>query len=196
MMQSDETLRLTFRSGLPDDMKVLYAKYPRHTWNSVHTLGEMGSFWIQRHDMFRELGGALVASVDRLREGEIEADAFARWFAPRLSHFLGDLDGHHQIEDFQYFPLFAAADPRLAPGFELLEDDHHLIHTLLERNAEAANRFYEDLMAGSERMAFSRDAYAEEAGSLLKGLMRHLEDEEDLLIPLLLDQGERKFGGY
>jgi hypothetical protein len=45
-------------------------------------------------------------------------------------------------------------------------------------------------------MPFSRDAYAVEAESLLKGLMRHLEDEEDLLIPLLLDQGEAKFGGF
>jgi hypothetical protein len=184
------------RAGLPDDLRVLYAKYPREDWNSVHTLGQLGGFWIQRHDMFRELGVALVDGIDRLREGEVAAEPFARWFAPRLNHFLGDLEGHHQVEDYQYFPLFAAADARLAPGFELLEEDHHVIHTLLERNAEAANAFYQDLMSGSERMPFSRDAYAAEAGSLLKGLMRHLEDEEDLLIPLLLDQGERKFGGY
>lgn len=195
-MTENGSLALMSRTGLPEDLKVLYAKYPREDWNGVHTLGQMGSFWIQRHDMFRELGGALVDSVDRLKEGEIEAETFARWFAPRLNHFLGDLDGHHQVEDFQYFPLFAAADKRLAPGFELLEEDHHLIHTLLERNAEAANSFYQDLLSGSDGMAYSRDAYAEEAGSLLKGLMRHLEDEEDLLIPLLLDQGERKFGGY
>ena len=45
-------------------------------------------------------------------------------------------------------------------------------------------------------MPFSRDAYAVEADTLLRGLMRHLEDEEDLLIPLLLDQGEARFGGY
>jgi iron-sulfur cluster repair protein YtfE (RIC family) len=193
---SEHINSLMTRSGLPDDLKVLIEKYPRADWNSIHTIGELGRFWIQRHDMFRELGGALVAGIDRLKEDAVDASSFARWFAPRLNHFLGDLEGHHQVEDFQYFPLFAAADKRLAHGFELLEEDHHLIHTLLERNAEAANRFYDDLMQNSDRMPFSRDAYAVEAESLLKGLMRHLEDEEDLLIPLLLDQGEAKFGGF
>jgi iron-sulfur cluster repair protein YtfE (RIC family) len=196
MRSSDQSLDLSVRSGLPDDLRVLYDRYPRADWNSVHTIGQLGSFWIQRHDMFREFGTALVEAVGRLRNGEVEADRFARWFAPRLNHFLGDLEGHHQVEDDQYFPLFAAADARLAPGFDLLEEDHHQIHRLLARNAEAANSFYHDLMAGSERLPFSRDAYAAEAGSLLKGLLRHLEDEEDLLIPLLLDQGEAKFGGY
>lgn len=196
MTSQDQGLGLMFRTGLPDDLRVLYEKYPRGDWNTVHTIGQLGSFWLQRHDMFREFGAALVAGVERLRQGDVQAEQFARWFAPRLNHFLGDLEGHHHVEDDQYFPLFAAADTRLARGFALLEEDHHQIHALLERNAEAANAFYADLMNGGDRMEYSRDAYAAEAGSLLLGLMRHLEDEEDLLIPLLLDQGERKFGGY
>jgi iron-sulfur cluster repair protein YtfE (RIC family) len=196
MTARNVSMDLMARRGLPEDLKVLLDKYPRAEWNSVHTIGGLGQFWIERHDMFRDLGTALVDAIGHLRDGRVEAEPFARWFAPRLNHFLGDLDGHHQIEDFQYFPLFAAADSRLAHGFELLEQDHHLIHTLLERNSEAANRFYRDLVDGSDQMAFSRDAYAAEAAGLLKGLMRHLEDEEDLLIPLLIDQGEEKFGGY
>lgn len=196
MTYRDDTLALMTRAGLPDDLKVLIEKFPRRNWNTVHTIGELGSFWLERHDMFRALGGSLVGGIAQLREGKVEAERFARWFAPRLNHFLGDLEGHHQIEDYQYFPMFAAADARLAHGFELLEADHELIHGLLERNAEAASRFHVDLVGGSEQMPFSRDAYAAEAESLLKGLMRHLEDEEDLLIPLLLDQGERKFGGF
>ena len=196
MTEKNDTLALMVRQGLPDDLRILVQKYPRADWGVVHRLGDLGRFWIERHDMFRELGGALVASIEDLREGRVETRTFAPWFARRLNHFLGDLEGHHQIEDHQYFPLFAAADARLAPGFELLEQDHDLIHTLLGRNAEAANAFYSELMAGGDRLDFARDAYAVEAQGLLMGLLRHLEDEEDLLIPLLLDQGERKFGGY
>lgn len=193
---TDNATALLSRAGLPDDLKVLYARYPRADWNSVHTIGELGAFWISRHDMFRDFGSMLRSGLDDLREERVTAERFARWFAPRLNHFLGDLEGHHQVEDFQYFPLFAAAEPRLARGFELLEEDHHLIHELLERNADAAGTFHRDLLAGSEQMPYSRDAYAAEADTLLRGLMRHLEDEEDLLIPLLLDQGEARFGGY
>lgn len=196
MTEMSHPLDLMVRDGLPEDLKILIARYPRAEWESVHTLGDLGRFWIQRHDMFRELGGALVTGIDDLREGRVATELFASWFAQRLNHFLGDLDGHHQVEDHQYFPLFAAADVRLARGFELLEEDHGLIHALLERNADSASLFYSDLLAGSDRLDFSRDAYAGEAQQLLKGLLRHLEDEEDLLIPLLLDQGERKFGGY
>jgi iron-sulfur cluster repair protein YtfE (RIC family) len=193
---TDENTALLDRAGLPDDLRLLYDKYPRADWNSVHTIGELGAFWISRHDMFREFGRMLVAGLDDLREERVSAERFARWFAPRLNHFLGDLEGHHQIEDYQYFPLFAAAEPRLARGFALLEEDHHLIHDLLERNADTAGAFHRDLVTGSVQMPFSRDAYAVEADTLLRGLMRHLEDEEDLLIPLLLDQGEARFSGY
>ena len=193
---TDETTALLHRAGLPDDLRLLYEKYPRADWNTVHTIGGLGAFWISRHDMFREFGRMLVDSLDDLREERVTAERFARWFAPRLNHFLGDLEGHHQVEDYQYFPLFAAAEPRLARGFALLEEDHHLIHELLERNADTAGAFHRDLVTGSAQMPFSRDAFAVEADTLLRGLMRHLEDEEDLLIPLLLDQGEARFGGY
>ncbi|MBX9458813.1 MAG: hemerythrin domain-containing protein [Rhizobium sp.] len=196
MKTADDSLGLLVRAGLPDDLRVLYARYPRGDWNTVHTIGQLGAFWLERHAMFRDFGRLLGSGLEDLREGRVTADRFAKWFAPRLNHFLGDLEGHHQVEDYQYFPLFAAADVRLASGFALLEEDHHQIHALLERNAETANRFYHDLTTGDERLPFSRDAYAVEADALLKGLERHLEDEEDLLIPLLLDQGERKFGGY
>ena len=61
--------KLLNRSGLPEDLRVLYAKYPREDWNTVHTLGDMGAFWIARHDMFREFGRLLSGGLDELREG-------------------------------------------------------------------------------------------------------------------------------
>ena len=188
--------KLFTRSRLPDDLKVLLEKYPRGTWNSEHTVGQMGSFWLQRHDMFRELGAALVGSAGDLKEGRIEAEPFAAWFVPRINFFLSQLEGHHQIEDQHYFPAFAAADPRLKRGFDILDDDHHVIHDLLAANAGSARDFLGALRRGGDTLARSRDAYAENAEKLLAGLLRHLEDEEDLIIPLMLDRGEETFGGY
>lgn len=185
------------RSGLPDDFRTLLEKYPRKDWRTVHTIGALGEFWLDRHNEFREIGALLDAGAQKALEGELAPEDFARWFAPRLNHFLGSLNGHHQIEDYQYFPVFAAADARLKGGFDLLDEDHHLIHDLLERNAASANDFIRTLQAGSDsdpRRAL--DAYAVEAKKLLTGLVRHLDDEEDLIIPLLMDQGEEKFGGY
>lgn len=178
------------REALPDDLKVLLRKYPRESWGTEHTIGQMGSFWLQRHDMFRELGAALVAETAKLEQGVVDAPEFARWFAPRLNFFLSQLDGHHQIEDHHYFPTFAAADARLKRGFDILDNDHHLIHDLLEANAVAARGFLHSLGNGGDALKYATDDYAGQAGKLLSGLLRHLEDEEDLIIPLMIDRGE------
>jgi iron-sulfur cluster repair protein YtfE (RIC family) len=187
-------LTLFARAGLPDDLKLLLAKYPRESWGRDHTIGQMGSFWLQRHDMFRELGSGLVTATHELREGHMEAGAFAGWFVPRINFFLSQLEGHHQIEDQHYFPVFAAAEARLKHGFDLLDEDHHVIHDLLAANAQSARDFLGGLQSGGDALKRGSEDYAKNAEQLLKGLLRHLEDEEDLIIPLMLDRGEDALG--
>ena len=45
------------------------------------------------------------------------------------------------------------------------------------------------------RGAAATDLYADASERLLKFLVRHLDDEEDLIMPVILDQGERKLFG-
>ena len=35
---------------------------------------------------------------------------------------------HHRVEDDHYFPSFAAAAPKLQKGFDILDNDHGVIH--------------------------------------------------------------------
>ena len=42
--------------------------------------------------MFREIGGLLEGAIADHREGETTPEAFARFFAPRLRFFLGQLE--------------------------------------------------------------------------------------------------------
>lgn len=179
------------RAGLPEDLRWLAEKYPRETWQGHANIHGMANMWLQRHDMFRELGGMLTNGIGDYREGRLTAPDFARWFAPPLNHFLGNLDGHHNVEDYQYFPAFAKAEPRLKRGFEILDADHHTIHEGLERNAETANAFIRTLEESEDRQRFAADAYADENSRLIAMLKRHLADEEDLIIPLILDRGDR-----
>ncbi len=176
------------RSGLPDDLLFLLQKYPRDRWGQDITLTDMCQFWIQRHDMFRELGGALSGSVVMLREEKVDPASFRQWFAPRVNFLLSQLEGHHQIEDTHYFPSFQAAEPRLKRGFDILDADHHTIHDLLVSNAEAGNAFLKGLAEGGDVLKYASEKYGREADRLLAGLMRHLEDEEDLIVPLLVDR--------
>lgn len=187
-MTKDDDLRL--RTGLAEELLFLARKHPRPAWPDHPNVVGMASFWLQRHAFFREMGRSLVGIVDDYREGRMSAPDFARLFAPRLRRFLGELEGHHHVEDEHYFPLFAAAEPRLARGFEILDRDHHAIHEGLLRNAETANAFLEALRADVDELRFRADNYAAANLDLVAMLARHLDDEEDLIIPLILDRGE------
>jgi hypothetical protein len=57
-----------------------------------------------------------------------------------------------------------------------------------------ANAFLRSLSENEDRQRFAADAYADENTRLVAMLTRHLADEEDLIIPLMLDRGDRPFG--
>lgn len=187
-------LALATRAGLPDDLKLLLARYPREMWSGHVNLGEMASFWLSRHVMFRELGTMLDEAATRFRAGATDARHFAGFFAPRLQFFLQQLYVHHHIEDDHYFPIFRSADGRLAHGFDLLDSDHDELAACIENSLVAANRFLHALDGPPGDVAPAAEAYAQSGSVLLRGLSRHLDDEEDLIVPLILDRGELALG--
>ena len=128
------------------------------------------------------------------RAGALPAAEFPRLLVPRLQFLLSQLDVHHQIEDLHYFPIFRAAEARLARGFDVLEQDHHAIHADMARTAETANALLRALAGEEARRARCGDDYAAASRALLDGLIRHLDDEEDLIVPLILDRGEDALG--
>jgi iron-sulfur cluster repair protein YtfE (RIC family) len=188
-----ENLDLASRSGWPEDLRVLIAQFPREQWEGHANLGEMARFWLSRHAMFRELSGAIEQVTESFLNGGLPAADFPRQMVPRLQFLLQQLDVHHQIEDQHYFPIFRAAEERLARGFDVLEGDHHAIHAEMAATAETANALLRALADRADARQ-QGDAYASASGGLLKGLTRHLDDEEDLIVPLILDRGEAALG--
>ena len=177
------------RASWREELEALARRYPCETWPSHANLGELARFWLQRHELFRHLDEVIRSGVERALAQGVEAAAFKPWLSRHLGWSLWQLEEHHQVEDHHYFPLFRRAAPLLAPGFELLEGDHGALHTaiggVIERAAaalasEAPEAFRSDL-------ARFRDAQID----LGRGLIRHLDDEEDLVIPLLLERGEQ-----
>jgi iron-sulfur cluster repair protein YtfE (RIC family) len=189
-----EMLALARRSGWPQDLCVLLARYPRERWSAHANLGEMARFWLSRHVMFRELAAMIETITNDFRNGALPAPEFPGRLVPRLQFLLSQLAVHHQIEDLHYFPIFRVADARLARGFDVLEQDHHAIHADMARTAETANALLRVLAGDAGTLARRGDDYAAASGTLIKGLIRHLDDEEDLIVPLILDRGEQALG--
>jgi hypothetical protein len=189
-----DALTLARRSGWPEDLRVLVSRYPREQWQTHSNLGEMARFWLSRHAMFRELAAEIETVEARFRKGALSPDEFPRQFVPPLQFLMSQLNVHHQIEDLHYFPIFRAADARLERGFDVLEGDHHCIHADMARTAETANALLRALRGDADSLRRINDNHAQASGALLRGLIRHLDDEEDLIVPLILDRGEQALG--
>ena len=187
-------LALAARNGWPEELRTLLDRYPREVWAGHENLGQMCQFWLSRHTMFRELAAAIEDAMTRYRDGKVGAEEFVNFFAPRLQFFLQQLHAHHQIEDFHYFPIFRKAEPRLLAGFDVLEADHATLHHDIDTTVSAANGLLRSFSADADTLKRAADTYANASGLLFKGLKRHLDDEEDLIVPLILDRSEDELG--
>jgi hemerythrin-like domain-containing protein len=187
-------LSLAIRDGLPDDLLALRAKHPREVWPGHANLGEWTQFWLSRHRIFRDLDVMLSDACGKLQGGEVGIGDFTPWFLPRLEYLLGHLDLHHKIEEFHIFPAFARAEPALERGFALLESDHEEIHVLTDAMQAAAALLGQAGAMDADRTHRAGDAVANSLAPLLRGLDAHLNDEEDLIVPIVLERTEPAIG--
>lgn len=172
---------LNDRDGLPDNLKLLLEAFPREEWSANPYFAGLVQFWLERHDMFRQLCQMLNADAEAAMDGKMSAEMMA----PRLSRFgsglVQGLHGHHQIEDMHYFPVLKTREAPLERGFDILDRDHHAMDGLLQRFADAAN--------GVLRQQLEVGRFREELLSFQTLLERHLWDEEDLIMPVILKHG-------
>lgn len=185
-------LALGTRTGLPEALLVLARDYPRDLWASHRNFDGLTRFWLQRHMMFRDLHRRLVGLSRDYLDNRVEARAMVRQTVHLGGMFLRELDGHHRIEDHHYFPQMAGLEPRIERGFALLDADHHHLEAALADLAGRMERMLQALTA--DRPSGTRDAAgAVETGlAALGGLLdRHLEDEEDLVVPVILHHAPR-----
>jgi len=180
---------LDTRTGLPDALQVLLREYPRDLWTGHANFDGLTRFWLERHMMFRQVLGMLQDQSRSYLDRGADGREFSRQTARLAGFFLSQLHGHHQIEDVQYFPLLSGLEPRLAAGFELLDADHHALDGhlhALAREAQAA--------VNAATGQGGRDAVGALHGRLEgfeRFLDRHLTDEEDLVVPVILHHAAR-----
>lgn len=178
-------------SGLPATIAYLRSGYPPFKWREAYNFEELASFWLKVHQDLREQSGELERITLAYREGVLDATAFQQAFVPGFNQFLHQLEAHHRLEDATYFPKFRALDPRMQAGFDRLEKDHDVIQTALVTSLDAARGLVAALPRGAASARIASDSYAAATKRLAQLLARHLADEEDLVIPAMLDQGER-----
>lgn len=184
----DETDRLALRvrGGLPEDLRFLLKSCPRDGWRDHANFDGLTEFWLQRHRGFRELLSRIRGETDSVLEKALDAATFGRRLHRYAGLFVGQLHEHHSVEDVHYFPLLLQCDRRLARGFEILDRDHTVLDGELHRFTEDTNTILGASQAGSlENDALNR---FRDGVSAFEGLLdRHLTDEEEIVIPVILE---------
>lgn len=172
--------------AMPDEMRILLADYPRNEWPNHPGFKEKTQQWLAAHQMFRRLSEAVRLDTEQFLDGKKDADDYAGRLSYRGNALVGNLHGHHAWEDLSYFPELAAADPRFDDGLEILEKDHQALDVVLETFTNAAIR-------AIKLIHFGENSARDEAGKLHSAtqsieafLQRHLSDEEELAVPIIL----------
>ncbi len=188
--------RVATATGLPAHLLYLSRRHPREGWAGATSLAGTGEVWLANHSHFGALTGRIAGGVDALRAGRSGQAHFDRIFRHDLGSRLAGLDGHHRIEDHSYFPRFQKAVPKLGQGFEILEADHAVIHAAIHDLSFAGQGLVAELDPAAEAAGealtdaarFAADDLAVTLARFGKVLARHLDDEEDLVIPYLLER--------
>jgi iron-sulfur cluster repair protein YtfE (RIC family) len=183
----NKTLTLDTRTSLPDHLRVLAEKYPRDMWRGHTNFNELTAFWLDRHLMFRQVLDKLIGDTQAHLDGKA-GPRYGAELSRYTGFFLQQLHGHHGIEDAHYFPQFKPLDSRVSAAFDLLDHDHHALDAHLHQLAEDTNAVLRALQSG--------DTARDPAGALLSRherfkhfLDRHLTDEEEVIVPLVLEYG-------
>ncbi len=174
------------RQGLPTEMQTLLRDYPREVWPGHPNFARSIQNWMGAHETFRQLAALSRAETEALLDKSRTPDDFAERFGYYGDLLVRNLHGHHGWEDRSFFPELSRADPQFEQGLDMLEGDHVELDKVLEAFQRTGNR------AIKLTQLDPAQAY-DEAGILLKHtnaiqafLTRHLTDEEELVVPILL----------
>ena len=94
---------------------------------------------------------------------------------------LKNLHSHHGFEDSSVFPVLRQHYPRLAAGLNVLEQDHLALDALLD-DIDRQLTLFPALTTNPQALETAH----QQAANLEALLHRHMDDEEDIIVPIYL----------
>lgn len=174
------------RDAMPSDMQSLLGVYPRESWEAHPGFRDKTRQWLRAHEGFRFLSASVRKDTEAFLDKAMDVEDYAGRLAHRGNILIGSLHGHHTWEDRKYFPELSAADPRFDRGLEILEQDHADLDVALEDFTRASNRTIK-LLQLDETAAWDEAGSVHRTAEAIEALLaRHLADEEDLAVPIIL----------
>ncbi len=173
-------------NDMPAEMQVLLGQYPRDSWPEHAGFKDKTRQWLGAHQMFRRVSSTVVKDAERFLDGDKSADDYINLLVYRGGSLINNLHGHHGWEDHSYFPELSKADSRFDAGLEILEKDHVDLNKVLVSFTQTANRAIALIESGDNKHRNEMGQLHSTALAIEALLQRHLSDEEELAVPIIL----------
>lgn len=174
------------QTDMPAEMQTLFRSYPRDEWPQHPGFKEKTKHWLSAHQMFRRLAKQLRTQTETLLDRNMDPREYAERLSYLGAQLVNNLHGHHTWEDRSYFPELSSADPRFDRGLEILEQDHIDMDRILDQFSHHANRTIK-LITLDPSQALREADYVHQSAAKIEGFLnRHLSDEEELAVPIIL----------
>lgn len=183
------------REGISQALRKTLFEIPREQWAQTPGFHEEPQFWLHIHQGLLQASAtlpehceALLNNPDMDPEGGEFRGIFE--FSSQLVHHAHQ---HHHIEDSHFFPLFAQRFPALIHPLTLLDGDHRVLSEVLDDMEKAANLMRAELAEPSksvhtwQKLTENMLAAATSLDTLFR---RHISDEEEICIPIMLKMSQ------
>lgn len=171
---------------LPPQMRRLFRDYPREIWEAHPGFREKTRNWLGAHQMFRRLAALVRSDTERFLDRTMDPEEFSDRLWRSGGRLVGNLHGHHGWEDYSYFPELSAADQRFEAGLEILEKDHETMNEVLDQFTRSANRVINLIQLDKTQPRREAGHLHDLSMTIEAFLDRHLSDEEELAVPIIL----------
>lgn len=173
-------------NDMPSEMRLLLSDYPRDSWEAHPGFHEKTRHWLGAHQMFRRLANRVRLDAETYLDGKYELDYYGGRLAYYGNVLVGNLHGHHGWEDHSYFPELSKADARFDAGLAVLEQDHADLDKVLDHFTRTANRAIQLIQLDEAQVRDEVGKLHGNAEMIEAFLKRHLSDEEELAVPIIL----------
>jgi len=186
-VEGEQDLAWDIRSeDMPAEMRVLLAQYPRDSWRNHPGFKDKTVQWLGAHRWFRRISAALRNATEHYLDGSVDEQDYMTSLSYQGGQLVNNLHGHHGWEDHSYFPELSAADARFDAGLAILEKDHLVLNQVLHEFTLAANRVIQLTRLDATKAPTAADKVHSATIAIEQLLQRHLSDEEELAVPIIL----------
>jgi len=171
---------------MPQELGIFLKQYHREDWQTHPGFKDKTQNWLGAHRMFQRVSTMLREETESYLDNSQSAEEYGGMLSYYGHGLIRSLHAHHGWEDRSYFPELLAADARIESSLRVLQQDHQNLDASLDAFVRNANRTIKLIQLDDRSAKMEAGILHRNARAIELFLARHLPDEEELAVPVIL----------